>query len=424
MVNLKRILDDDEFSSLFDVTGKDADEAYSSLRNGRDNLEPGPGIQNFSREADMDLGYEQDMTRFREMPSSLAEPMNAISDPGDIPKSNFLPTEKTDYKSNDFDRRYVSKAGDTMTALFKREYGYTPSAGELIQYANLNGMSSPHQLAVNQVIKSPDIDSLHEVQISRPQMDEYLSKDAQFKKNRDARNAFLAEQHRLVSQGNGSGPMIKPKDLDRFLENLAEDDRKDSLYFNNLWKDTPVAIPNNALPRDSFAVQYAQAFGNKSKAGSTYHNYSGLSPASCDVIEDWCNIPNIYNEGLLYNGAPGQEGKAENGKRQRLTGGNDIVQALDPENHSLVNITQPGHVMRNGIVTRMPVRDGNKIRILTWGVGQNVDMNYGPANILSSETMANINHQVGKPNNIWYIFKDNDEKAFERAKKTYDLNKK
>lgn len=232
------------------------------------------------------------------------------------------------------------------------------------------------------------------------------------------------EQLRPVSLGRSTSAAVKSLDMDCFFANRPEDDQKELLYFSREGKNAPVTIPYNAFPRDSFPVQYAQAFGDRSKPRSTYHNYAELSPASCDVSEKWCNIPNIYNEGLLYNGAPGQQGKAETGKAQRLTGGNNIVQALDPENYALVNITLPGHAMRDGIVTRAPVQIGNKIKMLTWGVGQNVEMPIMPGVTLSSKDMAELNTRVGKPNNLWYIFKDNDEKAFERAKQAYEYKKK
>ena len=108
----------------------------------------------------------------------------AIDDHAELAKSNFLRSEKAGYETGDFDKRDLSRTGDTMTALFKKNYGYTPSAGELIQYANLNGMGSPHDLAVSKVINSPDIDSLHQVNMSRRQLNEFLSRDAYFTQKR------------------------------------------------------------------------------------------------------------------------------------------------------------------------------------------------------------------------------------------------
>ena len=73
----------------------------------------------------------------------------AIDDEVELAKSQFLRSEKAGYQTGAFDGRDISRAGDTMTALFKKNYGYTPSAGELIQYADLARSSNPREFTEN-----------------------------------------------------------------------------------------------------------------------------------------------------------------------------------------------------------------------------------------------------------------------------------
>ncbi len=173
MAYFQRIFGDDGLPYLIDTSGERANESYSPWSMGSDDLELRSEPPPFARGMDMDFGYGQDMARSREFQPTHSEPIGVIFGSDELAKSDFLRAEKAGYRDGDFDRRYVSKAGDKMTALFKREYGYTPSANELIQYANLNGRSSPHQLSVNRVIFSPDIVRLHQTKVSQDQVNGY-----------------------------------------------------------------------------------------------------------------------------------------------------------------------------------------------------------------------------------------------------------
>ena len=118
-------------------------------------------------EAQREFGYSLPLSDSRNFLVPVVMPdQGAIDDEAELAKSNFLRSEKSGYETGDFDKRDLSRIGDTMTALFKKNYGYTPSAGELIQYANLNGMRSAHQLGVNRVINSPSLESLHPVDVN------------------------------------------------------------------------------------------------------------------------------------------------------------------------------------------------------------------------------------------------------------------
>ncbi|MFZ6743491.1 pesticin C-terminus-like muramidase [Undibacterium sp. JH2W] len=73
----------------------------------------------------------------------------AIDDDAEWAKSNFLRSEKSGYETGDFDTRDLNGAGDSVSTLFKKNYGYTPSAGELNQYASLIKSSAPDEFSAN-----------------------------------------------------------------------------------------------------------------------------------------------------------------------------------------------------------------------------------------------------------------------------------
>ncbi|MFZ6721382.1 carbohydrate-binding protein [Undibacterium sp. Ji49W] len=114
-------------------------------------------------------------------------------------KDDLMRSEKASYKAGSFDGRDVTKSGDTLTALFKRNYGYTPSADELIQYANYNNLSSAHDLSINRVIESPGLDVLKQVGMTDQQKSNYLARDAQYQ-TLFATRAEEARQSRTMSQ--------------------------------------------------------------------------------------------------------------------------------------------------------------------------------------------------------------------------------
>lgn len=148
MANFQRIFGEDGLPYLIDTSGEGANDSYFPWSMDSDDLELRSEPPPFARGIEMDFGYGQDMARSREFQPSSPESISAISDPGDLAKSDFLRAEKADYQDGDFDRRYMSKAGDTMTALFKREYGYTPSSNELIPFASMNGISNSRSLQI------------------------------------------------------------------------------------------------------------------------------------------------------------------------------------------------------------------------------------------------------------------------------------
>lgn len=93
---------------------------------------------------------------------------------------DFLHSEKASYQAGDFDKRDVTQSADTLSSLFKRNYGYEASPRELIQYANYNNLSSPHDVSSNREIISPSLDALGDISVSDAQMRNYLARDNQY----------------------------------------------------------------------------------------------------------------------------------------------------------------------------------------------------------------------------------------------------
>jgi hypothetical protein len=67
-----------------------------------------------------------------------------------------------------------------MASLFKVNYGRAPSARELNQFANYNGLSSAHDVSSNREIISPSLEVLEKEGVSVEQAKAYLSRDAQY----------------------------------------------------------------------------------------------------------------------------------------------------------------------------------------------------------------------------------------------------
>ncbi|MFZ6769941.1 hypothetical protein ACO0LM_23040 [Undibacterium sp. Di26W] len=124
-------------------------------------------------------------------------------------KDDLMRSEKASDQAGNFDGRDVTESGDTLTDLFKRNYGYTPSEDELIQYANYNNLSSAHDLSVNRVIESPSLDILRQADMTDQQKNNYLARDAQYQALYASKAEEAARQSRTVSQEEADGSRKK-----------------------------------------------------------------------------------------------------------------------------------------------------------------------------------------------------------------------
>ncbi len=97
-----------------------------------------------------------------------------------VDNRSLLSGDKSTYEPGDSHGRDVTKSGDTLGALFYKNYGYAPSHEELIQYANVNNLSDAHDLSTNREIISPDLNTLHQQSIDPGQLQNFNSRDTQF----------------------------------------------------------------------------------------------------------------------------------------------------------------------------------------------------------------------------------------------------
>jgi hypothetical protein len=141
MANLQRVFGDDGLPYLIDTSGEGFNAAYMPMTTGDENLELGLEPLSFTRNSGGDMGYQQDMNDSREV--MMTRPV-AIGggDSGNLSKLNALTPENTVYQASNAGDIYFKQTGDGLKTQFKKEYGYTPSSGELNQYAKLSSKSS------------------------------------------------------------------------------------------------------------------------------------------------------------------------------------------------------------------------------------------------------------------------------------------
>src|SRR5450830_1139080 len=120
-------------------------------------------------------------------------------------ESDFLQSEKASYQAGDFDKRDVTQSADTLSSLFKRNYGYEASPRELIQYASYNNLSSPHDVSSNREIISPSLDALGDISVSDAQMRNYLARDNNFPIRRHVMWAAQVVVARVLNQPTRTG---------------------------------------------------------------------------------------------------------------------------------------------------------------------------------------------------------------------------
>jgi len=102
MANFQRISFEDGLPYLIDTSCEGANESYSPWSTGYDGLQLRSEPPPFARDIDMDFGNGQDMARFREFQPTPPESISAISDLGELAKSDFLHAEKANYQDGDF----------------------------------------------------------------------------------------------------------------------------------------------------------------------------------------------------------------------------------------------------------------------------------------------------------------------------------
>ncbi|MFZ6874230.1 hypothetical protein ACO0LF_19405 [Undibacterium sp. Di27W] len=143
MANLQRIYGNDGLPYLIDTSGDGFNVDHLPWSTVGDDLELGSEPLSFAANADTKDVYKQGMTSFGDMQARRPLSIDAVEASGDLSKLTFLSPEKTNYQDIDQRESYGKDAGDEIKAQFKKEFGYTPSSGELNQYANLGSKRSP-----------------------------------------------------------------------------------------------------------------------------------------------------------------------------------------------------------------------------------------------------------------------------------------
>lgn len=141
MANFQRIYGDDGLPYLIDTSGNGFNVGYLPWSAAGGDLELSSEPLSFVDSTDMRDDYGQGMASFGGVQAKRPVSNDAAEDSGDLSESAFLSPEKANYQDIDKGASYVK--GDEIKTQFKKEFGYTPSSGELNQYATLSGKRSP-----------------------------------------------------------------------------------------------------------------------------------------------------------------------------------------------------------------------------------------------------------------------------------------
>lgn len=131
----------------------------------------------------------------------LPESMPATGKGADVTPSDFMRFEKASYQQGDFNKLDITGKGDTMGALFLKNYGYAPMPAELVQYGTYNNLSNVNDVSINREIVSPSLEQLRNTPITEAQLQTFAADDASYAQAR------LAAQARAASP---QGPMAMP----------------------------------------------------------------------------------------------------------------------------------------------------------------------------------------------------------------------
>jgi hypothetical protein len=126
--------------------------------------------------------------------------------------------------------------------------------------------------------------------------------------------------------------------------------------------------------------------GAYSKLYPNYHEYE-LPPAIlCTLGEEGCSAERAY-EALKIHAVPGgpkRTGPVEDGERNPVSlagvGGGHVRTYLEEGTRSIINVTEPDHLLHDGLVQRRIVVEGNQVVLRTFGIGNNSAKHWKIAN--------------------------------------------
>ncbi len=117
--------------------------------------------------------------------------------------------------------------------------------------------------------------------------------------------------------------------------------------------------------------------GAYSKLYEHYHEYELRPEVLCTLGEAGCSVERAY-EALKTHAVPGGPRRTtpiEDGGRHPVSAGGipggHVVTYVEEGTHSIINVTEPDHVLRDGLVQRRIVVEGDKVVLRTFGIGNN-----------------------------------------------------
>src|SRR5262249_17427105 len=113
-------------------------------------------------------------------PTTMSDVVASAGGNGNVDNRALLNADKASYQQGDFNGYDVTKKGDTLEALFIKNYGYVPSHAELVQYGNYNNLTDAHDVSVNREIISPSLEALKNTPSTPEQLQSFDAKDAAY----------------------------------------------------------------------------------------------------------------------------------------------------------------------------------------------------------------------------------------------------
>lgn len=139
MANFQRILGDDGLPYLIDTSGDGTNGSISIWNTSEDDFQISSEPPPFFRGSDMDLGYGQDMIRFREFLPERPDLISVISDPGEFAKSDSLRAQRAGYRGSDFDLYDFNASGSKLGRVALQEQKNSTSVKRIMQQRKADG---------------------------------------------------------------------------------------------------------------------------------------------------------------------------------------------------------------------------------------------------------------------------------------------
>jgi hypothetical protein len=154
----------------------------------------------------------------------------------------------------------------------------------------------------------------------------------------------------------------------------------------------PTGVFERPLVADSPRLKELIRNGEYSKLAPNYHDYELPPAVLCTLGQEGCSAERAY-EALRVHAVPGgprRTSPVADGERSPVTfggiPGGHIRTYVEEGTHSIINVTEPDHLLHDGLVQRRIVVEGDKVVLRTFGIGNNSSGMRAWAN----ENLANV----------------------------------